>query len=45
MRIAITRVGELTYVSCQEPEYWAHAYLQEDYSAVAGQRPSSGGSC
>ncbi len=37
MRIAITRVGELTYVSCQEPEYWAHAYLQEDYSAVAGQ--------
>lgn len=37
MRIAITRVGELTYVSCQEPEYWAQAYLQEDYPAVADQ--------
>lgn len=35
MRIAITRAGELTYVSCQNPEYWANAYLRHSYPSAA----------
>ncbi|UCH63676.1 MAG: hypothetical protein JSU77_04305 [Fidelibacterota bacterium] len=35
VRIAITREGEMTYVSCQNPDYWASACLQEDYLSAA----------
>ena len=35
IRIAITREGEMTYVSCQNPEYWANAYFREDYPLIA----------
>ena len=31
IRIGITRQGELTYVSYQNPEFWAIAYLQNEY--------------
>ncbi|NQU68239.1 MAG: hypothetical protein HQ510_09885 [Candidatus Marinimicrobia bacterium] len=31
IRIGITRKGEMTYVSCQNPEYWAIAFLQDEY--------------
>ncbi|MFB0517502.1 MAG: hypothetical protein ACETWG_12990 [Candidatus Neomarinimicrobiota bacterium] len=37
VRIAVTREGEMTYVSCQNPVYWANAYLQENYTSVAEQ--------
>ena len=32
MHLAITAKGEMTYVSCQNPEYWAIAFLQDDYN-------------
>ena len=34
IRIAITREDDMTYVSCQNPEYWGNVYFQEDYLAV-----------
>ncbi len=37
VRIAITREGEMTYVSCQNPDYWANACFQEDYLSAAEQ--------
>ena len=37
VRIAITGDGEMTYVSCQNPDYWANALLQEDYLSAADQ--------
>ena len=37
IRIAVTREGELTYVACQNPDYWANAYFQEDYLSVSEQ--------
>lgn len=35
MRVAITEEGEMTYVTCQNPEYWGNAYFQDDYPKVA----------
>ncbi len=35
IRLAITKRGELTYVSCQDPVYWGHVFLREDYVAGA----------
>jgi len=35
IRIAITKKGEMTYISCQNPKYWANAYFQEDYPEVS----------
>ncbi len=35
MRVAITKEGEMTYVSCQNPEYWGNAYFQDDYPKVS----------
>ncbi len=37
VRIAITREREMTYVSCQDLDYWASAYLREDYLSAAEQ--------
>ncbi|MFC1543529.1 hypothetical protein ACFL4K_03200 [Candidatus Neomarinimicrobiota bacterium] len=37
VRIAITGNGKLTYVSFQNPDYWANAYLQEDYISASEQ--------
>ncbi|NOZ08187.1 MAG: hypothetical protein GXO91_04840 [FCB group bacterium] len=34
IRIGITAKGKMTYISCQDPEYWANAYFQEDYPKV-----------
>ncbi len=34
IRIGITAKGKLTYISCQDPEYWANAYFQDDYPKV-----------
>lgn len=36
MRIGITAEGQMTYVSCQSPEYWANAFLQGAYVEYAG---------
>jgi hypothetical protein len=36
IRIGITVEGQMTYVSCQNPEYWANAFLQEAYVEYAG---------
>ncbi len=36
IRIAITAKGDdMTYISIQNPPYWANAYLQDDYDKVA----------
>ncbi|MFC1484254.1 hypothetical protein ACFL5M_03615 [Candidatus Neomarinimicrobiota bacterium] len=35
IRIGITTEGQMTYVSCQNPEYWANAFLQETYVEYA----------
>lgn len=32
IHLAVTAKGEMTYVSCQNPEYWAIAFLQDDYN-------------
>jgi hypothetical protein len=37
IRIGITAEGQMTYVSCQNPEYWGNAYLQERYAGYAGE--------
>ena len=34
-RIAVTQEDDLTWVSYQNPEYWANALYQEDYPAVS----------
>lgn len=34
MRLAITKQGEMTYVSCQNPVYWGNVFFQGDYPEV-----------
>ncbi len=34
IRIGITAKDKMTYISCQDPEYWARAYFREDYPKV-----------
>lgn len=35
VRIGITVEGQMTYVSCQNPNYWANAFLKETYLEYA----------